>query len=112
MAPPWSTARTQRPSTGEKVGSTLSSHTRKIIQIIAIQLAKGNLGEQVGSMPWSALDLKPATQVTDTFLHQVEAEMPREKAASSARRSCGLRQKRKAATSQYLTEKMLSRMMV
>ena len=61
----------QRPSIGEKVGSTLSSHTRKTIQIIAIQLPQGNLGEQVGSMPWSALDLKPATQVTDTFLHRV-----------------------------------------
>src|SRR5436853_6164294 len=39
----------------------------------------GNLGEDGGSLPWSALDLERATQVADALLHRVQAEMARKR---------------------------------
>jgi hypothetical protein len=35
-------------------------------------ISQWNLGEQVGSLPGSALDLKPAPQVADPLLHREE----------------------------------------
>ena len=45
-----------------------------------IRLSQWNLGEQVGALPWSALDLEAAVQMADPLLHRAQTEMARKEA--------------------------------
>src|SRR5262252_316968 len=42
-----------------------------------MMLVRWNLGEDVGSVPRSALDLQPAPQVADSLLHRAQPQMTR-----------------------------------